>query len=366
MNYKHQILPCPPALRIAACFAGCFLLMVTLTAAETADQQPPASAEPAAAQQASDAAVPALPAADDILNQARTRLESLNSLQCDLQQTAIFGGVKLIAAGKYTEASGNRVHLIYRIYPMSAIRTEDAAKNALDAAAPELKPEENRGELLQVSDGAVVHTSWKNGDIVRVTRRNLKDILDAAQTISGYDPNNVAMDLGVGGLRALISRLQTSMVFAPVKTVQAGDRTLLEVTGRWSDRVRREIFGLPEGTFVDSRPFVPEYVRVYVDQETMLLRRIQFLKHSADPAQKLARPLLTLDLRNLRINDTIDESLFTFTPPENTREEDMTESVINSIKASVAPESAPKADTPAATPPKAPDQAGNPAATGNP
>ena len=340
MNYKHQILPDPPVLRISACFAACCLLMVTLAAAENADEQTAAPAKTAAAQDTPttpEATDSKLPPADEVLNQARSRLESLDSLQCDLQQMAVFGGIKLIAAGKYTEASGNRVHLIYRIYPMSAIRSDDARQNALDAAAPDLKPEDNRGELLQVSDGSVVHTTWKNGENVRVTRRNLKDILDAASSVSGYDANNVAMDLGVGGLRALVSRLQAAMVFAPVKVVKAGERSLLEVSGRWSDRVRREVFGLPEGTFVDSRPFVPEYVRVYVDSETMLLRRIQFLKHSADPAQKLARPLLTLDLRNLKVNEPVDESIFSFTPPENAREEDQTESVINAIKASVAP-----------------------------
>jgi len=349
MNYKHQILPCPPVLRISACFAACCLLMVTFAAAEVTDEPTAAPAATAAAQDTKKTPTESetqLPTADEILSQARSRLESLDSLQCDLQQMAIFGGVKLIAAGRYTEASGNRVHLIYRIFPMSAVRTDDARLNALDAAALDLKPEDNRGELLQVSDGSVVHTSWKNGENVRVTRRNLKDILDAAATVSGYDANNVAMDLGVGGLRALVSRLQASMVFAPVKVVKAGERSLLEVSGRWSDRVRREVFGLPEGTFVDSRPFVPEYVRVYVDRETMLLRRIQFLKHSSDPAQKLARPLLTLDLRNLKVNEAVDESIFTFTPPENAREEDQTENVINAIKASVAPAVTPETKTP--------------------
>ena len=143
------------------------------------------------------------------------------------------------------------------------------------------------------------------------------------------------------------------MTLVPVKVVKAGDRSILEVTGRWSDRVRKEVFQLPEGTFVDSRPHIPEYVRVYVDQETMLLRRIQFLKHSLDATQKMARPLLTLDLRNLKVNEPVDGALFSYTPPEKTPAEDQTEAVIKAIQASVAPAASPATGA-TATPPAAP------------
>jgi hypothetical protein len=244
----------------------------------------------------------------------------------------MIGGMKILANGRYTEATGNRVHLQFRMYPMATAKAEDIKATALDAPPAELKPEDNQGELQQISDGTVVFTSWKNGETQRVTRRNLRDIQTAAASATGFESGSVAMDLGVGGLRSLISRLQTSMVFAPVRKVTAGDRTLLEVTGRWSDRVRRELFGLPENTFVDARPWVPEYCRVYVDQETMLLRRIQYLKHSPNPADKLARPLLTLDLRNLKLNGPVDDALFRFTPPENVPVEDQTDAVIQAIR----------------------------------
>ncbi len=324
MNNLPQTQPKAPILLLLALFGGFTGGFGGLLPAVSADEPP------AAPQEAQNP--PDLPAADEILNQARTRLEGLDSLECDLQQTAMIGGMKILATGRYTEASGNRVHLLFRMYPMATAKAEDLKAAALDAPPAELKPDDNSSELLQVSDGTVVFTSWKNGDTQRVTRRNLRDIQTAAASASGFESGSVAMDLGVGGLRSLISRLQSSMVFAPVRRVTAGDRTLLEVTGRWSDRVRRELFGLPENTFVDARPWVPEYCRVYVDQETMLLRRIQYLKHSPNPADKLARPLLTLDLRNLKLNGPVDDALFRFTPPENTPVEDQTDAVIQAIR----------------------------------
>jgi len=361
MNYKaqnHSNLPNTPSLRgFRAAGIGLLLSAAAVLADEKPGVQDPAAPAAAAAPAVQEAApAPALPSADEVLNQARTRLEGLDSLTCELQQTASMAGIKLVAQGTYTEASGNRVHLAYQIFPMSPMKATDGQALGLDAPALEFKPEETRGELLQVSDGNVVYTQWKNGESVRLNRRNLRDIQDAAAAVPGYEANSVAMDLGVGGMRSLLSRLQASMTFVPVKQVKAGDRSLLEVTGRWSDRVRKEIFQLPEGSFVDSRPHVPEYVRVYVDQETMLLRRIQFLKHSLDATQKMARPLLTLDLRNLKVNEPVDAALFSYTPPEKTPAEDQTEAVIKAIKASLQPAASPGAATSEAPPaaPKAP------------
>jgi hypothetical protein len=354
MNHKPENTHKLPILSIFALCAVAIAAFTSLGHAVSADEPPkpaapaptapPADAPAAPAQdpQPTPPAQPAenLPPADEILNQARARLEGLDSLECDLQQTAIIGGMKILAAGRYTEASGNRVHLIFRMYPMTPVKTEDTKSIALDAPAAEPKPETLQGELQQICDGTVVHTVWRNGDTVRITRRTLTAIQEAAASAGGFESGSVAMDLGVGGLRSLISRLQSSMVFAPVRKLTAGERNLLEVTGRWNDRVRKEVFGLPEGTFVDARPWVPEYSRVYVDQETQLPRRIQYLKHSLNPAEKVARPLLTLDLRNLRLNTPVDESLFRFVQPENTSVEDQTDAVINAIRNS---KSTPKA-----------------------
>jgi len=350
MNHKPQTLPGLPTLAAlaAVCLSAAGLTLNVSAAFATgprpvassaADESKPATDSPAPADQEPNPAAPAesagLPAADEILTQLRARLEGLDSLKCELQQTSTIAGMKLTAVGKYVEASGNRVSLQYVIYPMSPETVDDAKQLALDAAPQTFDESRNRGVLIQVSDGTVLLTSWKNGDAQRVTRRNIRDILTAAEATKTYDPKNAAMDLGVGGLRGLISRLQASMEFAPVKSLTVGERQVFEVTGRWNERIKKDVFKVPEGTLVDPRPQVPEYVRVYVDAETMLPRRIQFLKRSMNPAEKMVRPLITLDLRNVVLNEAVDDQTFKFTAPENVPEEDQTEQVIQLIQQSI-------------------------------
>ena len=366
MNHKPQTLPGFTSLAAlagfvlgtAACASGfpaIFADESPAAAANAADEPKTTAESPATVSKteapANPAAVAILPKADEILTQLRSKLESLDSLKCDLHQTTLIAGMKLTASGKYVEASGNRVSLQYVIYPMSGEKLEDAQQLALDAVTPVPDEKTNRGILIQVSDGQVLSTSWKNGETQRISRRNIRDVLAAAEATKSYDPKNAAMDLGVGGLRGLVSRLQTTMEFAPVKLIKVGERSVYEVTGRWSEKVRKEIFKVPEDSIIDPRPEVPEYVRVYVDVESMLPRRIQFLKRSLSPAEKLVRPLITLDLRNMVVNEAVEDATFVFQTPEGAQEEDQTEQVIQmiqqSIQADATLEAAPSAPAPA-------------------
>ena len=363
MNYKPQIFPHFSALTV---MAGFLLSIGGLTLAKSAvfADESPAPATPAATDSQSPAETPVpakaavpnpnLPAADEILTQLRTKLGELDSLRCELHQTSLISGMKLTARGKYLEASGNRVNLEFMIFPMVAEKADDAEQLALDAEAEPVDEAQNRGILNQVSDGSVLSTLWKNGDMQRVSRRDITSILAAAEATKVYDVKNAAMDLGVGGLRGLVSRLQTTMEFAPVKSITVGDRKVYEVTGRWSERIRKEVFKVPEGSIVDPRPHVPEYTRVYVDAETMLPRRIQFLKRSMDPTAKMVRPLITLDFRNLVINEPVDDQAFVFKTPEKAVEVDETENVIQMIQQSLKPASVDSAAPAAAGTPGTP------------
>lgn len=350
MNHKPQSLSVLPWLAVVA---GFLTLVATcelrIPAAFADEAQPPVEAaapataeaqEPAAADSQNSVAQ----SGDELLTQVRAKLEGLDSLKCELHQTAVISGMKLTAFGRYTEASGNRVHLQYHIFPLIQAKADDVKALALDAEAPTLNEADNRGILIQVSDGEVLYTSWKNGDAVKVTRRSIRDILAAALAVSNYDPQDAAMDLGIGGLRGLISRLQTSMEFAAAKPVKVGERDFLEVTGRWNQRVRNEVFKLPEGLVTMPQPFLPEYVRVFVDAQTLLPRRIQYLKRSLDPTQNIVRPLITLDLRNLVLNETVDDQLFVFQSSEGTPEDDLTQQVIQAIQEAGKP---PEEGTPA-------------------
>ncbi len=47
--------------------------------------------------------------------------------------------------------------------------------------------------------------------------------------------------------------------------------------------------------------------------------------------------MLTLDLRNIVLNEAVDEQQFSFTPPEGVKEEDVTQRVIEMIQKSNQP-----------------------------
>ncbi len=272
------------------------------------------------------------PAPKDLLNQVRSKLQSLDSLKCDLHQTVTMAGMTLHATGTYAEASGNRVHVEFRIFPSQPAVKDDVKQLAIDAEPAALAPETSRGELTQVSDGTVLFTLWKNGTNVRVTRRNLRDIMAAATLVSGYDTDHVAMDLGVGGMRGLISRIESLMEFAPVQKKKVGETDFYVVRGRWNAKTRKEIFQLPDDVIADPRPHVPEYVLFFIDAKTLLPRRIEYRKRAPDPAQKFDRPMVTLDLRNVVLNETLPDDMFEFAAPEGVKEEDITEQTIQSIQ----------------------------------
>ncbi len=348
MNHKPKSLTILPGLIATAIIAVMLATGTDLAPAMSADEKsvpadtaaidaktPPADASSADLVPEDATAVPAdVPQPTDLLNQVHSKLQSLDSLKCDLHQTVMMSGMKLHAAGTYAEASGNRVHVEFRIFPGQPAVKEDVKKLAIDAEPTALAPESARGELTQVSDGTVLFTLWKNGTNVRATRRNLRDIMDAASKVAGYEADHVALDLGVGGLRGLISRIESLMEFAPVQTKKVGNSDFYVVRGRWNAAARKDLFQLPEDVVVDPRPHVPEYVVFYIDVQTLLPRRIEYRKRAADPAQKFDRPMVTLDLRNVVLNETLPDDMFVFATPEGVKEEDITEQTIQSIQQS--------------------------------
>ncbi|MFN9718341.1 MAG: LolA family protein [Planctomycetota bacterium] len=351
MNHKPQTQPvltwATPLLAVIA-----FGTLLTLAAAAGFADEKTAQADPAAVSTqvppdatkedaAADVPTENLPHADEILTQVRSKLEGVDSLKCDLSQIAIVSEMRMQAFGRYVEATGNRVRLQFVMAPMVTVKADDLKQLAMNAENPPLEATDDRGQLLQVSNGSVMYTLWKNGKDVRLTRRSINDILSAASATTVYSPTNAVMDLGLGGLRGLIARLQTTMEFAIVQKEEAGGRSFYKLTGRWNDKVRKEVFQIPEGTIVDPRPHVPEYCRIYVDLETMLPRRIQFLKRNVPTNPKLTRPMLTLDLRNIVLNEAVDEQEFAFTPPEGVKEEDVTQQVIEMIQGVGKPAAAP-------------------------
>ena len=231
MNYKPQSFTTLPGLTLIVAVAALLAVVGWQETAISADEKPAApgaaasgekTATPAAdpansspdeaatsdpTADAASAAAADLPNSKELLDQVRNKLQGLDFLKCDLHETVMMSGMSFRAVGTYAEATGNRVRVEFRIFPSQPSVQNDLKQLALDAEPAVAAAETSRGELTQVSDGTVLFTHWKNGTNVSVTRRNLRDIMDAASKVAGYDTDHVAMDLGVGGLRGLISRI---------------------------------------------------------------------------------------------------------------------------------------------------------------
>ena len=124
------------------------------------------------------------------------------------------------------------------------------------------------------------------------------------------------------------------MAFGAVQEQEVGNTKLLVLTGRWSAKTLKELFGVEDPTKAVLPEYIPEYVRIYVDASAMLPRRIQYLKKHPNPEQKSIRPLTTLDLRNINLQADLPDDTFVFPRPKDkdVKEVDLTSQVIESIR----------------------------------
>ncbi len=173
---------------------------------------------------------------------------------------------------------------------------------------------------------------YRNGEQVRVTRRNIRDVLAAAGEARSYGTDAALRDLGVGGIKALLGRIQSDMEFAPVQESVINGIHFYTLIGRWTPEALTRLFNVPEGTEVLPAEHLPEYVLVLIDAESLLPRRVQYLKRRNTPDASQVRPIVTLDFRSIELNKAVDDSTFAFTPPEGVSEEDVTEQTIDLIR----------------------------------
>lgn len=304
---------------------------------------PESPAEPAAAK-----LTPSALTADQVFQKITQTLDGVETLSCDLTQTVVLSGQKFQAVGRYVQASGNRMRLEYRIFPIGGLKADDARLFALDAETPDVSKRKVTGSLEQVSDGSVLWSRWVNGPQKQLTRRNIREIVDAVDDLPNYSAAQSLQDLGVGGLQTLMSQLQVGMEFSAVQEQQVGDVTLLVLAGRWNQKTRKDVFGL-ENPEAELPGYVPDFVRLYVDAKASLPRRIQYLKKHPSPEVKKVRPVVTLDLKNIRLNEGVSDAMFMFDrgEEEDIKEVDLTAQVIDVIKNVASPEATPNA---AATP----------------
>ena len=118
--------------------------------------------------------------------QARRKLLSYKTIRASLEEKVVIGGRSFKVDGSYVQASnpqGNdlKLRLEFRI----SLGAKE--KGAL------------QGELEQVSDGEFLWTRHQIGKKTRVSRRNIRQILEAAMARGNRPPDILVAQLGLGG-----------------------------------------------------------------------------------------------------------------------------------------------------------------------
>ncbi|HEX6985748.1 MAG TPA: hypothetical protein VF170_10235, partial [Planctomycetaceae bacterium] len=271
------------------------------------EQAPPAPEPPHAAQPA-----PAPADAATLLRQAREKLAGYRTLKAKMTETVEFGPRRFKAEGDYLQGADNRVRVDLTV----AIG-------------------ENKGRLLQVSDGLVLWTVYDIGPKPRITRRDINQILAAAK---GADAKATQLaELGLGGMPALLASIERSMDFKPPLTAEVEGRTFYVLEGEWKPELRQQFQNqaqqLPNPT-TEQRPLpahVPDLVRIYLDAETFFPYRIRYLKRSGAPGVEPS-PVLTLDFRDIVVNASLDPSEFQYVADAEAEVADITSYYLQQLK----------------------------------
>lgn len=287
--------------------------------------------------------------AEDLIREAKNRLFAYSSVQAKIREYVSLGDRRFEAEGTYLAGPFD---------PLPKLRVEYHVRVG-----------NTEGRLLEVCDGQILRSmrsidrvkgappalAKEAGPAVQVTRRDVKQILEAVYE-AGSSPDAVLKaELGLGGLPALLASLERSMILEAVREDTVGSRTYKAVQGRWTEkfvqqlRVQFEQFGRAPDAFL------PSLVRIYLDPETLFPVRVVYWNEVPGRTPPLF-PILTLEFSEIRLNEPVPEDAFQFVRPADVAEEDVTVQYIEAIKTGKAAAEA-AAATPSAIAPTTPPEA---------
>lgn len=250
-----------------------------------------------------------LPAPADVLQSARDKLQEYRPIKATIIERVAIGDRRFKAEGSYLHGADLKLRLEFRV-------RLGGSKSGLD------------GSLLQVCDGQVLWTRHKIGDDVHITRRDVRQILRAAEGREDLQRSLLVADLGLGGVPAVLASLENTMNFQTTRQQRIGDNDFLMIEGTWKDDFLNRFTG-GEASQADEKlspprlpQIFPEMVRVYLDQKTLFPRRIQYLKRPAD--RDFFQPMVTLDFVKIVLNASVNEEDFYFVPGDGVFQQDIT------------------------------------------
>lgn len=244
------------------------------------------------------------PEAKATLDQARQRLLSYQSIQAKLVETVALANRRFTINGRYLQGGGGDLRLRLEF---------------------EVKLGDTDGSILEVCDGQVLWTRHQIGSDVRISRRDVRQILQAAAD-NGLPDNLITVELGFGGLPGLFASIEKSMQFDQYKEDTADGRKLVVIEGGWKPAMLKLWKKKPADSLPD---YVPSRIRIYFDGESLFPRRILYLGRNAE---NFLRPKVSLDFSEVETNGTIPAAKFKFVPPDGVFPEDLTPQFLDQIK----------------------------------
>lgn len=252
-----------------------------------------------------DAPGPESAEAKAILDQARQRLLSYPSIKAKLVETVALANRRFTINGSYLQGGGGDLRLRLEF---------------------DVKLGDTDGSILEVCDGQVLWTRHQIGGDVRISRRDVRQILQAAAD-NGLPDNLITVELGFGGLPGLFASIEKSMQFDQYKEDTADGHKLIVIEGGWKPEMLKIWQGKNPG---DPLPdYVPSRIRVYLDGESLFPRRILYLGRNAE---NFLRPKVSLDFTDVETDTAIPAAKFKFVPPDGVFPEDLTPQFLDQIK----------------------------------
>jgi hypothetical protein len=249
---------------------------------------------------------PAAPKASgkDVLRQCRDKLAQYTAFKADIvtrasvpQQSATVTDRTITASGSYLQGKGLQLRLEFQVELAGT-----------------------KGSLLQICDGQILWSQHNVAELVSITRRDVKAILDAARAANAPQAALIT-DIGLGGLNGMLASIENSMDLKNVGSETIDDRTVTLLEGTWTKAYK----DLWKGQ--EFPPFMPDQVRVYIDQEQHYPRRIVYSKEASKG--KPGRPVLVLDFTSVSVNAAVKDDDFLFVPPDTPAPVDITKNYVS-------------------------------------
>lgn len=261
--------------------------------------------------------------AEEFLEKVRQELPKHQSIRAEVRQTVSIGNEQFKIGGEYISA-GQKLKVNYSVLP------DQGAK----------------GQMMEVCDGKDLWSMQSLPDLYRVTHRNVQQILAARMAMpqNAVTESAARVELGLGGVAALLASLERTMTFDQMKQEEGGNSPRTVVQGHWKPQYLTQFAKEKKNGEEILPPYFPDRVRLYVNSKTLFPERIVYLKKQ--PQKSNFVPLVNLEFLNVQFDAPISDDTFVFMVPDGINVEEVTQQYIDRMQPPAA--AAPPAQAPVA------------------